>query len=159
MVFIQGVALERTWPLWTTSTLVPWPPWLLWFFHGFSYRIVTWRRRRQDLCAERGTSGATYGPECSRSGFNDEWLGWVLIGTGRSHIVHRTLSPNFRLTGSVPHLQCPHLSINWKLFLSCFEKKIWTSMNSKAIIGFEGDEFYSRNAVELGLAGKTFQVR
>ena len=28
-------------------------------------------------------------------------------------------------------------------------------MNSKAIIGFEGDEFYSRNAVELGLAGKT----
>lgn len=32
-------------------------------------------------------------------------------------------------------------------------------MNSKAIIGFEGDEFYSRNAVELGLAGKTFQVR
>lgn len=32
-------------------------------------------------------------------------------------------------------------------------------MNSKAIIGFEGDEFYSRNAAELGLAGKTFQVR
>jgi len=26
-----------------------------------------------------------------------------------------------------------------------------------AIIGFEGDEFYSRNAAELGLAGKTFQ--
>lgn len=79
-VFIQGVALERTWPLWTTSTLVPWPPWLLWSFHGFRSRIVTSRHRRQDLCAERGTSGATYGPECSRSGFNDGWLGWVLMG-------------------------------------------------------------------------------
>ena len=42
-----------------------------------SHRFSVTTRQRQDLCAERGTSGATYGPECSRSGFNDQWLGWI----------------------------------------------------------------------------------
>lgn len=80
---------------WCSSKVLPWKerdlyeqplPWSLDrldsfdFSMVFSYRIVTSRRRRQDICAERGTSGATYGPECSRSGFHDGWLGWVLMG-------------------------------------------------------------------------------